>query len=97
MNRLEKKRDYLANEAYFEEMDRDACNAAKRSLINGWNACASEYEKIIKELVQALRSIERKDNLLFAECADAEEIILTTRKALQKLKEWRGGSYECNV
>ncbi len=99
MNRLEKLRDektkeFCASLAYFG-------NASFSSVYqNGWNACAAEYEKIIKELEWALeatvdRYFDLPENERFGPKNSIEsEESKRARLALGKLKEWRGGSCE---
>ena len=105
MNRLEKLRDTLANEyekqawrlAPYSEFTIDG------SYREGWNACAAEYEKIIKELEGALKISRDKHEgmatclmnhganlnipFLINDCIFSMDIC---DQSLDKLEEWRG-------
>lgn len=95
MNRLENLKNSLA-EKHYKETGHVPTEWAVMNFFSGFEAASAEYEKIIAELEGALEiygdlsSIEfrkKEDGFMYAK----SNIGTSARRALQKLKEFRGG------
>ena len=94
MNRLDKLRDEKAvshSKKHVATWTASGKKAVAFGFKSGWDACASEFEQIVKELEGALETIEKG----FVVSVETSEYAgfdkkRVAEKALYKLKAWRG-------
>lgn len=94
MDRLKKLRDKLANSGEYSEGESTSSYLSEiDAFVSGWNACAVEYRKIIKELEKDLKKIVNHDTLdgekYNSHSSAYDGLVLFAEKSLSKIQEWR--------